>query len=442
MGKFYVDVIFTICTFSFFFALALSYLKKNISIVNKIISLSILIIGIFLGFYIHFLRIKNKKEMIHIVTKLNRYVLALCLFILILITVSLLVSITLKTGTRLKKIVSSIVLTLMFVEIACMLYLIIPRLLTLSMEFIAFGEDSVSTLTLFRVSGYILGILTGVLLILAVYKFLIRCSKRQYTLMFGAIFLNAFLEYGLKGITATVRLKEYLKKDFNMSPILTEKSKVFGIKVFDLMIFEDKSEAYFIGIAFLIILIGAIFFAYNNLKVKGNFENSASLRKEKWRLIVNRRWAYFSIFLSFIMIFSATYLNYLITKPVELTAAQPYQEEGNNIVIPLSEVDDGHLHRFSYKVDGHDIRFIIVKKPNSTSYGVGLDACQICGVAGYFERKNDIVCKRCDVVMNKATIGFKGGCNPIPFDYKIENSKIIIDKKVLDKEKERFPIGE
>ena len=50
--------------------------------------------------------------------------LALCLFILILITVSLLVSITLKTGTRLKKIVSSIVLTLMFVEIACMLYLI------------------------------------------------------------------------------------------------------------------------------------------------------------------------------------------------------------------------------------------------------------------------------------------------------------------------------
>ena len=417
MGKFYVDVIFTICTFSFFFALALSYLKKNISIVNKIISLSILIIGTFLGFYIHFLRIKNKKEMIHIVTKLNRYVLALCLFILILITVSLLVSITLKTGTRLKKIVSSIVLTLMFVEIACMLYLII-----------------------FRVSGYILGILTGVLLILAVYKFLIRCSKRQYTLMFSAIFLNAFLEYGLKGITATVRLKEYLKKDFNMSPILTEKSKVFGIKVFDLMIFEDKSEAYFIGIAFLIILIGAIFFAYNNLKVKGNFENSASLRKEKWRLI--RRWAYFSIFLSFIMIFSATYLNYLITKPVELTAAQPYQEEGNNIVIPLSEVDDGHLHRFSYKVDGHDIRFIIVKKPNSTSYGIGLDACQICGIAGYYERKNDIVCKRCDVVMNKATIGFKGGCNPIPFEYKIENSKIIIDKKVLEKEKERFPIGE
>jgi len=260
--------------------------------------------------------------------------------------------------------------------------------------------------------------------------------------MFIAIFVNTFLEYGLKGITATVRLKEYLKKDFNISPILTEKSNIFGIKVFNLMIFEDKSEVYFIGAAFIIILIGVIFFVYNNLKVKGKFENKASLRKEKWRLIVNRRWAYFAFFLSFVMLFSTTYLNYLLTKPVELTAAQPYQEEGNNIVIPLSDVDDGHLHRFSYKKDGHDIRFIVVKKPNSTSYGVGLDACQICGVAGYFERKNDIVCKRCDVVMNKATIGFKGGCNPIPFEYKIENSKIIIDKSVLDKEKERFPIGE
>lgn len=49
-----------------------------------------------------------------------------------------------------------------------------------------------------------------------------------------------------------------------------------------------------------------------------------------------------------------------------------------------------------YKKDGHDIRFIVVKKPNSTVYGVGLDACQICGVAGYYaKRKNDIVCKRC-----------------------------------------------
>ncbi|EGV09651.1 hypothetical protein HMPREF9127_0746 [Parvimonas sp. oral taxon 393 str. F0440] len=71
----------------FFFALVLSFLKKNISLLNKIISFSILGLGIILGLYIHILRVKNKKEMIHTVTKLNRYVFALCLFIFILLSI-------------------------------------------------------------------------------------------------------------------------------------------------------------------------------------------------------------------------------------------------------------------------------------------------------------------------------------------------------------------
>lgn len=441
MGKFYVDVIFSICTFSFFFPLVLSFLKKNISLTNKIVSFFILTLGIFLGIFIHILRVNNKKEMVHTVTKLNRYVLVLCLFIFVLMGISLIISIFIKSK-KIFKVINSLNLAFMFMSISCILYLIIPRLLTQTLEFIAFGEDSVSTMTLFRVSGYVLGILTGILFVLAFYKFLIRCNKKHYFLTFVAIFFNSFLEYFLRGINAIVRLKQYLKKDFNIEPILTEKSKIFGIKIFDLMIFEDKSDVYFIAINFMIVLISVLYFIFKNFEIKGKFENKAILRKEKWKLIVNRRWAYFTFILSFFMLFSVTYLNYQLTKPIELTASQPYQEDGNNIVIDLSEVDDGHLHRFSYNKDGHDIRFIVVKKPNSTSYGIGLDACQICGVAGYYERKNDIVCKRCDVIMNKATIGFRGGCNPIPFEYKIENSKIIIDKSVLDKEKERFPIGE
>ena len=38
----------------------------------------------------------------------------------------------------------------------------------------------------------------------------------------------------------------------------------------------------------------------------------------------------------------------------------------------------------------------------------------------------------CDVVMNKGTIGFKGGCNPIPFEYKVHDQKIKIDIEVLE----------
>ena len=113
------------------------------------------------------------------------------------------------------------------------------------------------------------------------------------------------------------------------------------------------------------------------------------------------------------------------------------------IVIPLTDVEDGHLHRFSYiATGGNNVRFIIVKKPKGGSYGVGLDACDICGLAGYYERNDEVVCKRCDVVMNKSTIGFKGGCNPVPFEYEIKDKKIYIDKATLEKEKDRFPVGD
>ncbi|EGL38794.1 hypothetical protein HMPREF9126_0392 [Parvimonas sp. oral taxon 110 str. F0139] len=197
--------------------------------------------------------------MIHTVTKLNRYVFALCLFVFILMSITLILGVITKNKNKIYNFITSINLGFMFITISFMLYLLIPKLLTQAMEFIAFGEDSVSTVTLFRVSGFILGILTGILLVLAFYKFLVRCSKKQYIIMFISIFINTFLEYALKGITSIVRLKEYLKKDFNMAPILTEKSNIFGIKVFDLMIIEDKSETYFISIAFIIILLGMIF---------------------------------------------------------------------------------------------------------------------------------------------------------------------------------------
>lgn len=36
--------------------------------------------------------------------------------------------------------------------------------------------------------------------------------------------------------------------------------------------------------------------------------------------------------------------------------------------------------------------------------------------------------------MNRGTIGFKGGCNPIPFPYRVHDEKIKIDPRDLDKD--------
>ena len=52
--------------------------------------------------------------------------------------------------------------------------------------------------------------------------------------------------------------------------------------------------------------------------------------------------------------------------------------------------------------------------------------CEVCGNAGYYENNGRVICKRCDVVMNINTIGFKGGCNPIVIPYEVNNGQIIV----------------
>jgi uncharacterized membrane protein len=83
------------------------------------------------------------------------------------------------------------------------------------------------------------------------------------------------------------------------------------------------------------------------------------------------------------------------------------------------------------------VRFIIIKK-NDVAFGVGLDACDICGPNGYYERKGDVICKLCDVVMNKQTIGFKGGCNPVPLAYALDGGEMIVMTADLETESKRF----
>ena len=115
------------------------------------------------------------------------------------------------------------------------------------------------------------------------------------------------------------------------------------------------------------------------------------------------------------------------TKAVELSAPETYTVDGKRILVSLDQLSDGNLHRFEYEVGKTKVRWIVIKKPNSAAYGVGLDACDVCGNAGYYQRGDQVVCKRCDVVMNINTIGFKGGCNPIPLNYSIDNGYIAFE---------------
>lgn len=121
-----------------------------------------------------------------------------------------------------------------------------------------------------------------------------------------------------------------------------------------------------------------------------------------------------------------------ISPPIEIVA------DNGQVVLAIEKVNDGNLHRHQYKSSsGTMVRFIVIKKSES-AYGVGLDACDICGPSGYYQRKDQVICKLCDVVMNISTIGFPGGCNPVPLKFSVSDGKIIIRTEDLEAERKRF----
>jgi uncharacterized membrane protein len=171
---------------------------------------------------------------------------------------------------------------------------------------------------------------------------------------------------------------------------------------------------------------------------KAPWKNPAERRKIKAALRTNRRWCGVVAAGFCLSVFSVTFVKAYIERGVELSPAEPMTISGGEILIPIERIEDGHLHRFNYAAaDNIEMRFIVIKK-NAIAYGVGLDACDICGPTGYYERKGEVICRLCDVVMNISTIGFKGGCNPVPLAYTLLSGDMVINTEDLEAERNRF----
>ena len=428
MLKFYIDVINYLAIFAFLLgiitALLVKYKKLYLNIVVGLVSL----VGLACSVTMTVFKQLYPQKMVKISLQYNRWALAIGMLFMLVALVLQIIKTFRKCENDKLCIASAISIIFSTIAVWFLGFTIIPQVYAMTKEFVAFGENSFGTQSLLRLGGFLLGLLTIFLIALSVQKVYFRlkpCLAKVFAL---AIFLVGSIDFFLRGVSALARLR-FLKA-----------SNPF---VFNVMILEDKSTTY-ITILFAIVAVIFSFLLFkDSRKIVGTFKNNALLRLEKARLKNNKHWLSSLAFFSILSVFAITVVHSHITKPVALTPPQPYQEEGNMIVIPLTDVEDGHLHRFSYiATGGNNVRFIVVKKPKGGSYGIGLDACDICGLAGYYERNDEVVCKRCDVVMNKSTIGFKGGCNPVPFEYEIKDKKIYIDKATLEKEKDRFPVGD
>ncbi|HMH00881.1 MAG TPA: Fe-S-containing protein [Terriglobales bacterium] len=155
--------------------------------------------------------------------------------------------------------------------------------------------------------------------------------------------------------------------------------------------------------------------------------SAAERRKAAWSIRRERLWmasVYASSFL-FILLVTAEFIY-----AKSLSAPSPATEVtfvNGQVIIPLTQVSGGDLHRFSARENGVDIRFWLYQKPDGKIATV-FDACQICGGVGFYKGPNGVVCKNCAAPINPQSVGTAGGCNPIPLNATIASDSVIIQE--------------
>ena len=107
-----------------------------------------------------------------------------------------------------------------------------------------------------------------------------------------------------------------------------------------------------------------------------------------------------------------------------LSPALSVTAEAGVIRIPVETVSDGNLHRFVYHADGVAARFIVIRAGDRLA--TALDACEICGSQGYYQKGATVICKNCVAAIYGPTIGLVGGCNPVPLASSVEGSELRI----------------
>lgn len=118
-------------------------------------------------------------------------------------------------------------------------------------------------------------------------------------------------------------------------------------------------------------------------------------------------------------------------------SAQAIAAVGNEVRIPVSDVQDGKMHLFTISAGGQLLRFMIIKKPNG--YGTALDACRICGAEGYRQDGQNVVCRHCGSAIYIPTVGEAGGCNPIGVPSHLDGADLVLDVSSLVQTTKEIP---
>ncbi len=305
---------------------------------------------------------------------------------------------------------------------ATLVFYSLPGVLLYPFSFNTMGQGYLSSYYLVRMAGW----LGALVLLLILARLLYVCalsikSRRPVPVLLGAGLLSFAVYCFGRFFVPWVNRAKWLNWPVKYT------DAAYGWIGNWMMFTADHAMLFVWIVAAVPVLLSVLLFRQGTV-IREPYDNSAQLRKLKAR---NRHWRRVAAGLLGCVVLCAVIMTAVKagdTKQVELSAPEAYtvDQEAGVVLVPMENVSDGHLHRFEYQTEKNiNVRWIVVKKPNSASFGVGLDACEVCGNAGYFERSGQIICKRCDVVMNINTIGFKGGCNPIPMPYEVRDGNLV-----------------
>ncbi|MGO1592569.1 Fe-S-containing protein [Ancrocorticia sp.] len=276
------------------------------------------------------------------------------------------------------------------------------------------GSSILDSESLLRLAGYSLG---TILVIVAAWGYVVSAARVPWyirtavtTIVFAAMVMpRAILLY----------------QQFATRQILPRSSTIFSWVLW----IQRNEAATQLTLAILIAVPGIIALWTHS---RGPFANPAEVRARKADQISRRKFVSLSVVGSALFVGALTVGKARADYVPELSAIEPSTVDGDWVTVSRELVSDGHLHRFAYTAeDSTEVRFIVIQK-NESAFGTGLDACEICGNSGYYEDKGKVICRECDVMMNIQTIGFVGGCNPIPLDYEIAGDTLRFSVEELE----------
>jgi high-affinity iron transporter len=153
----------------------------------------------------------------------------------------------------------------------------------------------------------------------------------------------------------------------------------------------------------------------------------AERRKALWSARRERLWMA-SVYASSFVFIALVTAEFIYAKSVSaLSPATEVIFVNGQVSIPLAQLYDGGLHRFSAEENGTSVRFWLYQKPDGKIATV-LDACEICGAVGFYKGPSGVVCKNCAAPINPQSVGMPGGCNPVPLKAQVTSDAVIIQE--------------